>query len=329
MPESKHLPLVPASTENAKLASDTSSIPLTHRLVFGALAGMGAATFCHPLDVIRVQMQTEGVKYKNTFDAATKIYSRAGLVGGLYAGVSAAYLRQWMYGSFRIGVYAYLLEQTQLQNVSHGRNKNDIAFSRKLAMGCCSGAIGSFIGTPSELALVRLSADSKLPPAERRNYSNVIDCLVRISKEEGATKLWRGATPTVLRATLLSSAQLGVTSEIKGHLSNSGWFGPNGSNFYGLPMMFCSTLCSSFVANIVANPFDVIKSRMQSMPVDANGKAFYSSMSDCFVKSVRSEGVLVLYRGFTPAFVKLAPYTIISLTLADKLTKAVTGKDAL
>lgn len=96
---------------------------------------------------------------------------------------------------------------------------------------------------------------------------------------------------------------------------------------------------------------------MQSSPVDANGKALYSSMGDCFVKSVKSEGVLVLWRGFTPAFVKLgeifasceecgsqhvfnltffllfvnhlAPYTIISLTLADKLTKAVTGKDAL
>jgi len=329
MPESKHLPLVPASNGKVTVASELSSTPLAQRLVFGALAGMGAATFCHPLDVIRVQMQTEGVQYKNTLDAGTKIFQRAGLVNGLYAGVSAAYLRQWMYGSFRIGIYAYLLEQTQLQNVSQGRDKNDIAFSRKLAMGCCSGGIGSFIGTPSELALVRLSADSKLPPAQRRNYANVIDCLVQVTKSEGVTNLWRGATPTVLRATLLSSAQLGVTSEIKGHLSKSGWFGPNGSNFYGLPMMFCSTLCSSFIANTVANPFDVIKSRMQSMPVDANGKALYSSMSDCFVKSVKSEGVLVLWRGFTPAFVKLAPYTIISLTLADKLTKAVTGKDAL
>ena len=39
--------------------------------------------------------------------------------------------------------------------------------------------------------------------------------------------------------------------------------------------------------------------------------------------------VLVMWRGFTPAFIKLAPYTIISLTLVDKLTRAVTGKDAL
>ncbi|KAL3782535.1 hypothetical protein HJC23_005209 [Cyclotella cryptica] len=324
MPESKQLsPLVPTSIQAP------ASVPLAQRLVFGALAGMGAATFCHPLDVIRVQMQTGGIHYKNTVDAATKIYARAGLVEGLYAGVSAAYLRQWMYGSFRIGIYAYLLEQTQNDNISKGKDKNDIAFSRKLMMGFTSGGIGSFIGTPSELALVRMSADSKLPLAERRNYSNVIDCIVRISKEEGITKLWRGATPTVLRATLLGSAQLGVTSEIKDKLSRSGVFGPNGSNFYGLPMMFCSTLCSSFVANVLANPFDVMKSRLQSMTVDANGKAMYSSLTDCFVKSVKSEGLMVLWSGFTPAFVKLAPYSIISLTLADKLTRMFTGKDAL
>ena len=166
-------------------------------------------------------MQTGGIHYKNTLDAAAKIYERAGLVEGLYAGVSAAYLRQWMYGSFRIGIYAYLLEQTQNDNISKGKNKNDISFSRKLMMGFTSGGIGSFIGTPSELALVRMSADNKLPPAERRNYSNVIECIVRISKEEGVTKLWRGGTPTVLRATLLGSAQLGITSEIKEKLSRS------------------------------------------------------------------------------------------------------------
>ena len=110
--------------------------------------------------------------------------------------------------------------------------------------------------------------------------------------------------------------------------------------------------------------------------VKPDGSAMYTSMADCFTKSIKSEGyattkpppqqlnssrsllpaalyrspitwytapasahaaglvvvgcrVLVMWRGFTPAFIKLAPYTIISLTLVDKLTKAVTGKDAL
>ena len=213
--------------------------------------------------------------------------------------------------------------------MASGRDKNDITFVRKLGMGCTSGAIGSFVGTPSELALVRMSADSKLPAADKRNYKNVIDCIVRISKEEGPTKLWRGATPTVARATLLSACQMGVTSEIKMKLIASGAFGEKGEMFFGLPMLFCATMCSSFAANIVSNPFDVMKSRMQNMPIKADGTAMYSSLADCFTKSIKADGVLVLWAGFVPAFVKLAPYTVISLTLVDKLTKAFTGKDAL
>lgn len=89
MPETKQLPLVIATPGNDKAKQLASgSIPLSNRLVFGALAGMGAATFCHPLDVIRVQMQTGGQAYKNTFDAGVKIYQRAGVVEGLYVSLS-------------------------------------------------------------------------------------------------------------------------------------------------------------------------------------------------------------------------------------------------
>jgi hypothetical protein len=132
------------------------------KMVIAAFAGMGAATVCHPLDVIRVQMQTEGAEYNNIGDCATQIAKREGVVKGLYAGISAAYLRQWLYGSCRIGIYAYLLEQAQHKNIANGVDKNQIIFRTKLLMGMASGGIGSFVGTPSELVFVRMSNDSKL-----------------------------------------------------------------------------------------------------------------------------------------------------------------------
>jgi len=308
---------------------DSAIIPLPLRMVLSAIAGMGAATVCHPLDVIRVQMQTFS-SLKTTSEAARSIYQTSGVKNGLYAGISAAYLRQWLYGSCRMGIYSYLLELEKQKNQTNSSSEKNISFGSKLAMGSISGGIGSFVGTPSEVALVRMSADSKLPLRERRNYTGVLNCLTRIVKEEGPTQLWRGATPTVVRATLLSSASLGVTSQTKLVLNESGYFGPKGEWMGGLPVMFCATLVSSFCANIVANPFDVIKSRMQQMPIPTSGESpMYTSMADCFVKSIRAEGARVLYKGLTPAFLKLAPYSIISLTLADKLTLAVTGKDAL
>ena len=107
-------------------------------------------------------------------------------------------------------------------------------------------------------------------------------------------------------------------------LSGTGLFGLDGKSYGGVPLLFVATLISSLAANIVANPFDVVKSRMQQ---DASGK--YSSMLDCFVQTVGGEGVLKLWSGFVPAFLKLAPYTVISLLLTDKITKIVTGKEAL
>ena len=180
--------------------------------------------------------------YRNSYEAATQILQTAGLRNGLYAGISAAYLRQWLYGSCRMGIYSYLLEHARQSNPN-----GSIPFYQKLAMGSISGAI------------VRMSADSKLPIAERRNYSSVLDCLKRIVQEEGWTSMWRGAAPTVARATLLSSASMGITSEAKARLTQSGYFGPDGQVWGGYPVLFCSTLLSSFCANIVANPFDVIK----------------------------------------------------------------------
>ena len=114
--------------------ADTGAMPLPTRMVLSAVAGMGAATFCHPLDVVRVNMQTSGGAYKNTLDAGVQIYRQAGLSGGLYAGISAAYLRQWLYGSCRMGIYSYLLEKAQIENRQAGRNANDISFATKLKM---------------------------------------------------------------------------------------------------------------------------------------------------------------------------------------------------
>ena len=268
-------------------------------------------------------MQTTGNTYTSASDAAVQIYKKDGLKDGLYAGVSAAYLRQWLYGSCRIGIYAYLLENAQNANIEAGLDKNAISLSTKMLMGLTSGGIGSFVGTPSELALVRMSNDKKLPVDQRRNYKGVGNCITRIAKEEGPAALFTGAPATVLRACLLSACAMGITSEIKMRLSGSGFFGDDGKAFGGVPLLFCATIVSSFCANTVANPFDVVKSRMQSSAAE------YGSMLDCFIKTVSDEGVLKLWSGFVPAFLKLAPYTVISLILTDKITKIITGKEAL
>ena len=63
-----------------------------------------------------------------------------------------------------------------------------------------AGFTGSLIANPADLALIRMQNDTTLKPEERRNYKNVVDAFSRIVKEEGVVALWRGCTPTVIRA---------------------------------------------------------------------------------------------------------------------------------
>lgn len=71
------------------------------------------------------------------------------------------------------------------------------------------------VGTPAEVALIRMTSDMKRPPAERRNYKHVFNALSRIYGEEGLLKMWSGCTPTVARAVVLNAAQLSVYSQAK------------------------------------------------------------------------------------------------------------------
>jgi len=295
--------------------------PLPVRMAISAVAGCMAASLCHPLDVVRVQIQIDSEggkagKFKGPLDAAKQIYARNGLSRGLYAGLSAAYLRQWLYGSCRMGLYSQALAQYKKDN-----NGSLPGLPMKMFMGGIAGGIGAFVGNPAELALVRMGADGKKPVEQRRGYKNVFDCLYRVAKEEGVANLWQGAGATVIRATLMGSCLMGITSQSKEALMKTGHFSNDPA---GVPVMIVSATVASFFANCITMPLDVVKSRLQNMK-----GAVYTGMIDCAKKSVAKEGVLVLWSGFVPAFVKLAPYTVLSLTFLEKLNVLLTGKAGL
>ena len=67
-----------------------------------------------------------------------------------------------------------------------------------------------------------MTSDGRLPIAERRNYKNVMDALVRITREEGLATLWRGAIPTMGRAMVVNAAQLASYSQAKQALLGTG-----------------------------------------------------------------------------------------------------------
>lgn len=47
----------------------------------------------------------------------------------------------------------------------------------------------------------------------------------------------------------------------------------------------------------------------------------YKGIIDCFTKTIKNEGLLALYKGFIPVWLRLAPWQIIFWTSYEQLRK--------
>ncbi|XP_066996228.2 mitochondrial 2-oxoglutarate/malate carrier protein-like [Anabrus simplex] len=293
------------------MSTDPKPIPKSARFVLGGAAGITATFICHPIDVVKNRMQMSAIgqrkkEFKSSFHAVRGIVGNEGLAA-LYYGVSAGVFRQATYSTTRLGVYQFLVES--FQNAD-----GTISFPLRTFCGMTAGIAGAFVGTPADVVLIRMTSDGRLPPEKRRNYRNVVDALVRISKEEGFLALWTGVVPTIGRAMVVNATLLATYSEFKSKLLETKLVNDN---------IFChlwASLGAGFIACITSLPVDIAKTRIQNMRV-IDGKPEYKNMVDAMMQTVKKEGFFALWKGFTPYFAKAA-HSILMLIFMEQFTKA-------
>ncbi|XP_063043416.1 mitochondrial 2-oxoglutarate/malate carrier protein-like [Engraulis encrasicolus] len=293
-------------------ASKPKTSPKSVKFLFGGLAGMGATVFVQPLDLVKNRMQLSGQgskarEYKTSGHALISILKNEG-VSGIYTGLSAGLLRQATYTTTRLGIYTVLFESTT------SADGTPPSFLLKALIGMTAGAAGAFVGTPAEVALIRMTADGRLPPEQRRGYSNVFNALVRISREEGITTLWRGCIPTMARAVVVNAAQLASYSQSKQALLDSGYFRDD------ILCHFTASMISGLVTTAASMPVDIVKTRIQSMRT-IDGKPEYKNGLEVLVKVVRNEGFFSLWKGFTPYYARLGPHTVLTFVFLEQMNK--------
>jgi solute carrier family 25 oxoglutarate transporter 11 len=93
--------------------------------------------------------------YKSSFHAVINIAREEGIVR-LYNGLSAGLLRQATYTTTRMGVYSELLDWLRVRNQGAAPS-----FLEKVLAGVMGGFAGALVGTPAELALIRMTSDGR------------------------------------------------------------------------------------------------------------------------------------------------------------------------
>ncbi|KAL7845309.1 hypothetical protein AOLI_G00235010 [Acnodon oligacanthus] len=269
------------------------------RWYFGGLASCGAACCTHPLDLLKVHLQTQQEVKMRMVGMAMHVVKNDGVLA-LYNGLSASLCRQMSYSLTRFAIYETVRDMMGSQG--------PMPFYQKVLLGAFGGFTGGFIGTPADMVNVRMQNDMKLPPELRRNYKHALDGLFRVWREEGTRKLFSGATMASSRGALVTVGQLACYDQAKQLVLSTGMMGDN------ILTHFLSSFIAGGCATFLCQPLDVLKTRLM------NSKGEYRGVLHCLAETAKL-GPLAFYKGLVPAGIRLVPHTVLTFVFLEQLRK--------
>jgi len=262
-------------------------------VIAGGFGGMCLVGVGHPLDTIKVRLQTMAVvpgqppPYSGVLDCARKTLMREGLKG-LYKGVVAPLIGVTpMYSACFLG---YGLGQQLLKR----KDQQVLSYTQIFIAGNISAIFTTGIMVPGERIKCLLQVQGQ--DGGPKKYSGPLDCATKLIKEQGlANGLYKGTVATLLRDGPGSGAYFVGYEAFKRLLADEkGNVGP------------FSTLFAGGMAGVfnwlVALPADVLKSRLQTAP-----EGTYTGLPDVFRKTVQAEGFGALYKGFGAVMLRAFP----------------------
>jgi dicarboxylate transporter 10 len=275
------------------------------RWYHGGLAGTCAAGFTHPLDLIKVQLQTQQKAELGMVGMAVKVVKSDGFFA-LYSGISAGVLRQLTYTLTRFGVY----EMVKNHVANTRPQRKNLSFAERLGLAGGSGFVGAIVGNFADVTNVRMQNDVKLPKEQRRNYKHVFDAMTRVIREEGVLKLFNGVSMNSFRGALMTIGQIAFYDQVKQMMIQTGYFKDT------VPTHLSASIIAATMATILTQPADVVKTRlMNAKPGE------YSGLLQVFAE-VGKNGPQGFFKGFIPAFIRLAPHTILLFIFFEQIRMA-------
>ncbi|KAH0597076.1 hypothetical protein MHUMG1_05385 [Metarhizium humberi] len=286
--------------------------------VAGGIAACGAVTATHPFETVKIRMQLQGELqqkgrqphfYRGPIHGVGVILRNEGL-RGIYRGLGTAYIYQILLNGCRLGFYDPLRKGLATLFL---KNENAQNLGINMFCGAFSGVIGAAAGSPFFLVKTRLQSYSPfLPVGTQHQYRNAWDGLSQIYRAEGVGGLYRGIGAAMIRTGFGSSVQLPTYFFAKRRLMR------HAGMEEGPALHLASSAASGFVVCCFMHPPDTIMSRLYNQ----NGN-LYKGVFDCLGKTIRTEGLFAIYKGFLPHLARILPHTILTLSLAEQTNKLV------
>lgn len=285
-------------TSSRPSSSQTKSNSVVKNFIAGGFGGTCLVFAGHPLDTIKVRLQTQPYTldgkptlYKGTFDCAKKIIRNERFLG-LYKGMATPIIG--VTPMYAICFFSFTMGK-KLQN-----NSEDHVFSLKelFLAGALAGLSTTVILAPGERVKCLLQVQSANASSAGPKYNGPADCFKQLYKQGGLRNIYVGTVATACRD-VPSSGVYFMTYEYLQRLL----LPPGGTreDLSPLRTLFAGGM-AGIVNWLVAIPSDVLKSRQQTA-----APGTYSGFLDVLRKTIASDGIKGLYKGAAPVMLRAFP----------------------
>lgn len=190
-------------------------------------------------------------------------------------------------------------------------------------MGGVSAAVSKTAAAPIERVKLLIQNQDEMIKQGRlaRRYEGIVDCFKRTSADEGFVSFWRGNTANVIRYFPTQALNFAFKDKFKA------LFGFKKSEGYW--PWFAGNLASGGLAGATSLFFvyslDYARTRLanDAKASKGGGDREFNGLVDVYKKTLASDGVAGLYRGFGPSVVGIIVYRGLYFGLYDSLKPVV------
>lgn len=155
-------------------------------------------------------------------------------------------------------------------------------------------------------------------------YKGVMDCTAKTMKSEGIIAFWRGNTANVIRYFPTQALNFAFKDTVKALFSTS----KNAPNYEKFAKNILSGGCAGSLSLTFVYSLDYCRTRLANDAKTKSGTRQYNGMFDVYAKTIKSDGIQGLYRGFVISCVGIFIYRGMYFGLYDTIKPIVLGENA-